>query len=801
MINGENPTGIEREIKGSVLIVDDNPDNLRLLAGILTGKGYKVRPAPSGTLALKSIRSTLPDLVLLDIKMPGMDGYEVCRRLKAEEQTSDIPVIFISALGEMADKIKGFAVGGVDYITKPFQYEEVLVRVNTHVSLARMHQRLEQMVKARTLELTVANEQLKNEIKERKLAEAREKHLNQVLRAVRNVNQLIVQEKDRDRLLEKACAILVETRFYNYAWIILTDGSGKPTTVAQAGLGENFSALVRQMEHDDPPYCVQKAMEQPDVLFIKHAGSTCEGCPLPDECRESGAAVIRLEHGEKVFGLLNISLPMDVVLDEEESSLILELAGDVAFALYSYEQEEKKTQTEKALRESEERFRELADSLPQVVFEMDEKGILTFANRNAFDIFGYTQSEFHKGLNTVDMLIPEDHDRAVGNMEREFKGESPGGSEYTAVRKDGGTFPVVLHTAPIWQDNKPVGLRGIMIDLTKQKKMEADITRRALAMDHSSDTIVITDTKGIITYVNPAFERITGYSREEAIGKNPSVLKSGKQDESCYRHLWQTISGGKTWTGQLINKKRDGSLYTEEATISPVFSSSGEIVNYVAVKRDVTDRKQAEEELKRSLENLEKAMMGTIQVITLTVERRDPYTAGHQRRVSDIAVAIATEMGFSKDQVEGIRTVGVIHDLGKIAVPAEILSKPGRITEHEFGIIKSHPQVGFEILKDIEFPWPIAQIVLQHHERMDGSGYPQGLLAEDILLEARVLAVADVVEAMSSHRPYRPTLGLDKALEEIEQKKGVLYDRKVVDACMEIFEKNEFNFNERREIT
>ncbi len=272
------------------------------------------------------------------------------------------------------------------------------------------------------------------------------------------------------------------------------------------------------------------------------------------------------------------------------------------------------------------------------------------------------------------------------------------------------------------------------------------------------------------------------------------MLKSDKQDKAFYQHLWQTISAGKTWTGQFINKKKDGSHYMEEATISPVFSPSGKIVNYVAVKRDITDRKRAEEELKRSLKNSEKAMMGTIQVITLTVERRDPYTAGHQRRVSDIAVAIATEMGLSKNRIEGIRTAGVIHDLGKIAVPAEILSKPGKITEHEFGIIKSHPQVGFEILQEIEFPWPIAQIVLQHHERMNGSGYPQGLSAEDTLLEARILAVADVVEAMSSHRPYRPAVGIEKALEEIERKKGTLYDRKVADACLKIFEEDKFEF-------
>jgi putative two-component system response regulator len=199
--------------------------------------------------------------------------------------------------------------------------------------------------------------------------------------------------------------------------------------------------------------------------------------------------------------------------------------------------------------------------------------------------------------------------------------------------------------------------------------------------------------------------------------------------------------------------------------------------------------------LRDTLEKLRKAMEGTIQVISSTVEMRDPYTAGHQRRVAALAGAIATQMGLPEDRIDELRMAGIIHDLGKIAVPAEILSKPGRITEAEFNMIKCHPQAGYDILKDIEFPWPIAQIILQHHERMDGSGYPQGLSGDDILMEARILAVADTVEAMASHRPYRPALGIDKALEEISKNKGILYDLEVADACIELFSEKCFEWN------
>ena len=197
-----------------------------------------------------------------------------------------------------------------------------------------------------------------------------------------------------------------------------------------------------------------------------------------------------------------------------------------------------------------------------------------------------------------------------------------------------------------------------------------------------------------------------------------------------------------------------------------------------------------EEELKKTLTQLRKSLEATIQALALTAEARDPYTAGHQRRVADLSRAIAQKMGLPPDQVDGIRMAGSIHDLGKIYIPFEILNKPGKIRANEFELIKSHPQVGYDILKTIDFPWPVAQIELQHHERLDGSGYPFGLKGDEILLESRILAVADVVESMSSHRPYRPALGIEKALAEIKAGRGTTFDVRVVDACMALFEED-----------
>ncbi len=222
--------------------------------------------------------------------------------------------------------------------------------------------------------------------------------------------------------------------------------------------------------------------------------------------------------------------------------------------------------------------------------------------------------------------------------------------------------------------------------------------------------------------------------------------------------------------------------------------SKNEPADVQLITRQVDSWGNAEEELRKTTERLLKVLDATIQAMAHTVEVRDPHTAGHQRRVTDLACAIGVEMGLSDDKIYAIRTAGAIHDIGMISVPAEILSKTRQLTEIEFGMIKSHPQVGYEILKEIDFPWDVASIVLQHHERTDGSGYPQALKGENILLEARIIGLADIVEAMVSHRPYRPALGIDKALEEISRNRGTLYDPKVTDAGLRTFKQRGFKF-------
>ena len=376
-------------------------------------------------------------------------------------------------------------------------------------------------------------------IAERKQAEEKVEHLNLVLRAIRTVNQLIVRERDRDRLLKDVCNNLVETRGYNSTCICLFDESGMLVAHAETGLGKDFLPMVERLQRGELTDCIKRALIQSGVVITKASSLTCGDCPLVKVCSGEKVVTMRMEHGEKVYGLLRVSLSGDASVSGEEQSLLREVTGDIAFALHSME---------------------------------------------------------------------------------------------------------------------------------------------------------------------------------------------------------------------------------------------------------------LEEERRQSFEKLQKALRETVHALASAVEMRDPYTAGHQRRVTELARALAEEMGLSEEQIEGLHMAGLVHDIGKINVPAEILSKPGQLNDVEFSMIKAHSQAGYDILRTIEFPWPVAKIVLQHHERLDGSGYPQGLKGEEILLEARILSVADVVEAMSSYRPYRPALGIEKALEEISNNKGVKYDSEVVDACLELFAEGRFKF-------
>ena len=289
-------------------------------------------------------------------------------------------------------------------------------------------------------------------------------------------------------------------------------------------------------------------------------------------------------------------------------------------------------------------------------------------------------------------------------------------------------------------------------------------------------------------YVNPRFAEIFGYaSAEELIGRESLSLVI-EEERGAVLEMRRRIEGEVQSMSYAFTAVCKDGAQIEVGVHSARARHKGRPA-VIGMAQDISEKKRAEAQIQRYVTQLETAFMSTVQVATNLGEMRDPYTAGHQRRVAEIAVAVGAELGFDAHRQEGLRVAGYLHDIGKIRIPAEILSKPGKLNPTEYQLVQGHAQSGYDVLKDVDFPWPVAQVALQHHERIDGSGYPQGLKGEAILLEARIMAVADVVEAMATHRPYRPGLGIDKALAEIERGRGSAYDAAVADACLRLFRK------------
>lgn len=303
------------------------------------------------------------------------------------------------------------------------------------------------------------------------------------------------------------------------------------------------------------------------------------------------------------------------------------------------------------------------------------------------------------------------------------------------------------------------------------------------------EAVVTTDATGAVRFLNPVAESLLGCGLEHAQGLALDAIFH--EERTCPVH-----AAGPATQRSTHLRTPDGRCLPIEKNVSPIIDDRGENMGNVLVFRDISDRVHSEQALLEYVASLRRTLEATVQALAATSEKRDPYTAGHQQRVSALACAIAQRLGMDQERLDGLRVGGLLHDLGKIYIPAEILAKPATLTVNEFGLIKTHSEVGHEILMNIPFPWPVAEMVLQHHERLNGSGYPKGLTDGQITLEAKILSVADVVEAMSSHRPYRAALGMERALGEISENREKLYAPDVVDICLDLFASQSFSFDE-----
>jgi|GEM_PF-643489 len=336
-------------------------------------------------------------------------------------------------------------------------------------------------------------------------------------------------------------------------------------------------------------------------------------------------------------------------------------------------------------------------------------------------------------------------------------------------------------------------ITDVMAGIIERKRAEENIRKSEekfhSIVENAVEGIYQATAAGRYLMMNKAFANMLGYStQEECLEAIADIAHQIYVHPEKRKELIRIVDEQGIARGfETEFYRKDGSRFWVSINMQSVRDDKGRQLYYQGICEDITVKRQMEEERQRGIDRLHKALGATVRAIAAVVEMRDPYTAGHQRRVADLARTVASEMGLESDRIEGLRIAGTIHDIGKIVVPAEILSKPTKLSKIEFDLIKNHVQAGYDILKDIEFPWPIARMVLEHHEKADGSGYPGNLSGQETLLESRILAVADVVEAMASHRPYRPGLGLEAALDEIAKNRGSLYDPDVVDICLKLF--------------
>ena len=502
-------------------------------------------------------------------------------------------------------------------------------------------------------------------------------------------------------------------------------------------------------------------------------------------------ATFRMKDGDIRYGLMSAS-----IIELDGVPHILSITRDIT----------DRKRAEKALKESENKYRLLADNVNDVIFVLDMNLNYTYVSPSVKMLRGYEPEEVLKQP-SLETLTPSSWDRAKRILSEALELEKSGRRDVPKsrtvqlemVRNDGTTVWTEAKFSLIRDEKqKPVAILGVGRDITERKWAEDALTESESHYHSLFENMLngfaycqmLFDGGRPVDFIyldtNSAFEILTGL--KNVVGKKASEVIPGLRESDT--ELLE-IYGRVALTGKPEQFERYVKAMQMWFAVS-VYCPKKE--HFVAVFDVITKRKRAEEELQRTLESLRNSVGATVQVMVSAIEIRDPYTAGHQSRSTDLARAIAKEMGLPQDRIDGIRMAGSIHDIGKLSVPAEILSKPTKLTELEFSLIKEHARNGYEMLKNVESPWPLAQIVYQHHERMNGSGYPRNLKGDEILMEARILAVSDVVESMASHRPYRPALGIEKALEEIEKNRGILYVDTVADACLRLFREKGFQF-------
>jgi PAS domain S-box-containing protein/putative nucleotidyltransferase with HDIG domain len=611
-----------------------------------------------------------------------------------------------------------------------------------------------------------------------------------------HVTARIFQLRDGDDILNAFCESAVSEGKFALVWAGMTnEATGMVRVVAASGDAADYVRSIAITT--DPALATSRG---PTGLAIRDGRSIVANdfqhdprtAPWHERGRQYGihaSAVIPILAGGKTVGALNFYASEAGYFDDEMVGLLEAASRTMSLAWEAGAAVKERDSERLSAQRSELRYRRFFTSSPAPMqIHRSSDGGLIDINEAQRRTFGYALEEI-ADYRWLERAYPDPTYRKQvetvwrADLEKSRLSGMTTESPEISLRCKDGTDRIVRGYMTVVDDEAIL----VWQDFTDIRRGEAELREsenrfRGMVENTVSAFFVIREDRFV--YVNQRFADLVGWSREELVGHSPFEYMDTFAARSAAEARNQLESGSKTVAHTLHINRKDGSPI--------VVSIQGSLSNWdgrravVAIADDVTERTRAEERIKDYVARLEMSMKGTLQAVARMVDLRDPYTAGHERRVGLISAAIGREMGWDEDRCRHLEMVGLVHDIGKIAVPAEILSKPTKLSANEYAMIKGHGESGYEILQNVQFDLPVADIIRQHHERMDGSGYPQGLKGEAILPEARVLAVADVLESMSTHRPYRAALGVDAALEELQQNSGILYDGKVVDAVVRL---------------
>jgi PAS domain S-box-containing protein len=763
----------------SILLADDHADERHHLRVLLEAAGHRVVEASDGSEALALAHRDLPDLILADVVLPAMDGFDLCRRWRLDPALCCIPFVFRSALGaddrerELAGKL-----GADDFLVGPCASEDLLGRIDR--------------VLARTAEN--GDRPVPTPLEEQAFRALRDDVLRQKL--IRNLGEL--RESNR-RLAqgEERLRLVLEAGAHGTYDLDLPSGAAVVNDAYAAMLGhgpgdfeETFDAFFERMHPDDRDAC-RRALDdylagrRPEYRsefrlrtadggwkWILSTGAVVEWGPDHTPIRFLGthtdiddrmrASRVLWANAERMDTLLALSagseeIAEDVLL-EHAVGLAIRVTESATGCVHVFDTEGTLPRVSLWLRQTGEGLRRCPPPS-----ELDG---LWEACRRSGAVIGKDRLD-PGGRSSLFVPVKD------GGEVRLVLGVLDTGESYDAIDEQ----QMALTAAHLW--------RMLAERRARRRRAEAEGLYRAVA-EQSIAGLVVVDG-GTLLYANPRTEEIFGMDRDDIVGRPwIDLLDEGEDRDAILESIAEVQYGDAPSLRSAFRFRRaDGTVIRLGTHSTRAHLDDRPVV--LSVIQDITDRLRHEEERQEQMERLRRTMLGAVNAMSRMIEVRDPYTSGHERRVGDLAGAIGARIGLDDQTVESLRIMGYVHDVGKIVAPAEVLSKPGPLTRPEFQIIKAHADEGYQILKGIDFPWPVAEAVRQHHERLNGSGYPRGLEGEAIIREARILAVADVVEAMASHRPYRPALGLDAALDEIAAGAGVTYDAEVAAACIALF--------------